>query len=106
MSDEISQELFSRLVELAALELSIEEGEYLRLQLNNQLKAIHELESIPLDQATPIASHGIQYSVESSADIRDDQARPHPHPEELLSGAPEVDHQYIIVPEIPHQNLK
>jgi aspartyl-tRNA(Asn)/glutamyl-tRNA(Gln) amidotransferase subunit C len=106
MSDEISQELFARLVELAALELSPNEGEYLRMQLNNQLKAIHELESIPLDQSTPIASHGIQYSVESSADIREDLAKPYPNPEGLLLGAPEVDHQYIIVPEIPHQNLK
>ena len=51
MSDPITPEIFAHLVDLAALELSPEEAEYLRRQLNNQLKAIHELEAIPLDEA-------------------------------------------------------
>ena len=50
MSDAITPEMFAHLVDLAALELSPEEAEYLRRQLNNQLKAIHELEAIPLDE--------------------------------------------------------
>ena len=43
MDDEISPDLFNHLAELAA-----DEAEYLRRQLNNQLKAIHKLETIPL----------------------------------------------------------
>jgi len=106
MTEEITPELFTHLVELAALELSAVEGEYLRGQLNNQLKAIHELESMPLDPATPIASHGVPYTTETSAPIRDDILVPFPNPANLLIGAPETADNYIVVPEIPHQNLK
>jgi len=106
MTEEITSELFTHLVELAALELSVDEGEYLRGQLNNQLKAIHELESIPLDSATPIASHGVPYTAETSAAIRDDILAPYPNPMGLLVGAPETEDNYIVVPEIPHQELK
>ena len=106
MTDEITPELFEHLVELAALELSAEEGEYLRKQLNNQLMAIHELQAIPLDPATPIASHGVPYTVETSAPIREDILKSSLDPARLLSGAPEIQDNYIVVPDIPHQNLK
>ena len=53
MSELISPETFAHLVDLAALELSPEEGEYIRGQLNNQLKAINELAAIPLDPPIP-----------------------------------------------------
>jgi aspartyl/glutamyl-tRNA(Asn/Gln) amidotransferase C subunit len=105
MTDEISPELFAHLVELAALELSPEEGEYLRRQLNNQLKAIHELESIPLDPSTPVASHGVPYTAETSPAIRPDEWLAYPDPGRIIAGAPESDEGYIIVPEIPHQKL-
>ncbi len=106
MSEEITRELFNHLVELAALELSETEAEYLRKQLNNQLKAIHELESTPLDPDTPIASHGVPYTAATTPALRSDTLNSHPNPAKLLAGAPEVDENYIIVPEIPHQKLK
>ena len=106
MSDEISPELFNHLVELAALELDAEEAQYLRTQLNNQLKAIHELETIPLDPATPVASHGVPYTPASSPSIRVDEPDPYPDPAGLLTGAPETQDGYIVVPDIPHQDLK
>ncbi len=106
MTDEITPELFEHLVELAALELSVEEGEYLRRQLNNQLMAIHELQAIPLDPATPIASHGVPYTPETSAHIREDILKSYPDPAKLLEGAPDVQENYIVVPDIPHQSLK
>ena len=106
MTEEITPELFQHLVELAALELSVEEGEYLRKQLNNQLKAIHELESVPLDPSTPIASHGVPYTPSNSPAIREDLILSYPSPEKLLAGAPEVDDNYFVVPDIPHQDLK
>jgi aspartyl-tRNA(Asn)/glutamyl-tRNA(Gln) amidotransferase subunit C len=105
MSDEISPELFNHLVELAALELEADESEYLRRQLNNQLKAIHELESIPLDPETPVASHGVPYTQASSPSIRADELDSYPDPARLLSGAPETQDGYIVVPDIPHQDL-
>ncbi len=106
MTDEITPELFDHLVELAALELNVEESEYLRKQLNNQLKSIHELESIPLDPATLIASHGVPYSRESSPMLRDDIIHAFPETERLMKGSPELDDNYIVVPDIPHQGLK
>jgi aspartyl/glutamyl-tRNA(Asn/Gln) amidotransferase C subunit len=106
MADEITPELFNHLVELAALELSAEEGEYLRQQLNNQLKAIHELASIPIDASTPVASHGVPYAPGSSPAIREDVIAAYPNPARLLEGAPEVADNYFVVPDIPHQDLK
>jgi len=70
------------------------------------LKAIHELESIPLDPATPIASHGVPYTQLTSPAIREDLLVSYPDPEKLLSGAPETEDNYFVVPDIPHQDLK
>lgn len=105
MSEEITPEVFNHLVELAALELTPEEAEYLRLQLNNQLKAIDDLALVPLDPDTPVASHGVPYTPATSAPIRADEWHPHPDPAKLLKGAPEIDDGYIVVPEIPHQDI-
>lgn len=106
MTDEITPELFNHLVELAALELNPAEAEYLRRELNNQLKAIHELEAIPLDPNTPVASHGVRYTPETSPALRQDAIQSHPNPAQLLATAPETADGYIVVPEIPHQELK
>jgi aspartyl/glutamyl-tRNA(Asn/Gln) amidotransferase C subunit len=105
MSEQITPEIFNHLVELAALELTPDEAEYLRKQLNNQLKAIDDLAQVPLDPTTPVASHGVPYTSATSAPVRLDEWRPHPNPVRLLAGAPETDEGYIIVPEIPHQDL-
>lgn len=105
MSDEITPELFQHLVELAALELSPEEADYLRRELNNQLRAIHELEAIPLDPNTPIASHGVPYTPEISPPLREDLVEPHSDPARLLETAPETADGYLVVPEIPHQRI-
>ena len=105
MADLISPEVFSHLVDLAALQLDAQEGEYLRRELNNQLKAIHELEAIPLDDDTPASLHGVPYPAEISPAPREDVWRPFPHPEDILEQAPQVEDGYIIVPEIPHTDL-
>ncbi len=106
MSEPISPETFAHLVDLAALELSQDEGEYIRRQLNNQLKAINELAAIPLDPATPIASHGVPYPPELSPAPRPDVWQPYPDPDAILRQAPETDERYFVVPEIPHTTLE
>ncbi len=106
MSATITPELFSHLVHLAALQLSPEESEYLRQQLNNQLKAIHELEAIPLDSHTWITSHGVPYTPQISPPVRSDEWQPHPHPEDILAQAPETEEGYIVVPDFQHTELK
>jgi aspartyl-tRNA(Asn)/glutamyl-tRNA(Gln) amidotransferase subunit C len=105
MSDEITPELFKHLVELAALELGDEEGEYLRHQLNNQLKAIHELEAIPLDPNLAPASHGVPYTEATTPPIRLDEWHQSAQEKKILAQAPESDEGFFIVPEIPHTDL-
>jgi len=106
MSDEITPEIFQHMVRLAALELNQEESEYLRQQLNNQLKAIHELEAIPLADDVKPTSHGVPYTDQITPPIRMDEWQPYPHPEEILAEAPESQDGYIVVPEIPHIDLE
>lgn len=105
MSDEITLEIFNHIVQLAALELDPEEAEYLRRQLNNQLKAINELEAIPLDEALPVTTHGVPYQPEITPPIRPDEFIPCPNPDEILAQVPQIEDRYVIVPEIPHTEL-
>lgn len=104
--DEISPQLFEHLLQLAALEFSPEEGEYLRRELNRQLQAIHELEAIPLTDDLAITSHGVPFTPEISSPLREDSWAAYPFPEEIIAQAPEVEEGYVIVPDIPHTELK
>jgi aspartyl-tRNA(Asn)/glutamyl-tRNA(Gln) amidotransferase subunit C len=106
MADSINKEVFEHLVELAALELVPEEAEYLRRELNNQLKAIHELEAIPLDSDIKVTLHGIAYTPAISAPIRNDELSSYPHSDDILKQVPEAEGGYIIVPEIPEEELE
>jgi aspartyl-tRNA(Asn)/glutamyl-tRNA(Gln) amidotransferase subunit C len=106
MTDEITPEIFDHMVRLAALELDPNEAEYLRRELNNQLKAIHELEAIPLDASTLLTSHGVLYTPETTPAIREDQWQPYQGTEAILAQAPETEDGYIVVPEIRHTELK
>ncbi len=106
MQEEITPEIFAHMVALAALELSPEEAEYLRAQLNKQLQAVRELQNIPLDEETPIASHGVPYTPESSPAPREDVWRPFPRPQDILAQAPETEDGYLVVPDIPHEALE
>lgn len=106
MSDLISVETFNHLVGLAALELDEEQAEYLRRELNNQLKSINELEAIPLDDEIVVTSHGVPYTAATSPLLREDVWQPYPAPEEILAQAPETEDGYIVVPDIPHTTLE
>jgi aspartyl-tRNA(Asn)/glutamyl-tRNA(Gln) amidotransferase subunit C len=106
MSDPIDRETFAHLVDLAALELDEAEGEYLRQQLNNQLKSIRQLEAIPIDPNTPINLHGISYTQDDSPALRADQWLPFEDVADILSQVPELEENYIIVPDIPHTELE
>jgi aspartyl/glutamyl-tRNA(Asn/Gln) amidotransferase C subunit len=106
MNELIDQETFAHLVDLAALELTAEESEYLRRQLNSQLNAIRELEAIPLEEDVPATLHGVTFTPETSGVPRPDQWVPYPNPEEILAQAPQTEDGYIVVPDIPHTNLE
>jgi len=105
MSDPISPEVFNHLVQLAALELDPAEAEYLRQQMNNQLKAIDKLDAIPLDEELPITTHGVQYTPQITPPIRLDEWIACQNPDEILAQAPQTKNRFVIVPEIPHTEL-
>lgn len=105
MQEAITPELFDYLVELAALELTPDEAQYLRHELNQQLKAIQELERIAVGDDVPQAARGVAYPPEVRAALREDVPVPSDLAATLLAGAPDSDDGYFIVPEIPHQDL-
>jgi aspartyl/glutamyl-tRNA(Asn/Gln) amidotransferase C subunit len=106
MSEQITVEIFEHLVGLAALELTADQADYLRKQLNNQLKAIRELEAIPVGEDIPISLHGVPYEVAGSAVPREDSWLKYPDADDILEQAPRVEDGYIIVPDIPHTTLE
>lgn len=106
MKDPITPEVFAHLVDLAALELEPTQSEYLRLQLNHQLKVIQELEAIPLETGIEVTAHGVPYTAAISPAPREDVIKPYPQPGEIIKQAPATDEGYIVVPEIPHITLK
>jgi aspartyl/glutamyl-tRNA(Asn/Gln) amidotransferase C subunit len=104
--DEISPELFAHLTSLAALELDPRESEYLRQQLNGQLKAIAELERIAVPADVPPAAHGVPFSPEMRAPLRADEALVDAVlAARILRQAPEGEEGYFVVPEIQHTQL-
>ena len=105
MKDEISIEVFNHLVGLAALELDEQQATYLRHELNQQLKAIHELEAIPLEEDLAISAHGVPYPREISPQLRKDEWQPFADAEAIMAQAPEVRDNHIVVPDIPHEKL-
>jgi aspartyl/glutamyl-tRNA(Asn/Gln) amidotransferase C subunit len=106
MADDITPELFDHLAELAAFELTPEESDYLRRQLNSQLKAIRELARIALPGDVPPAAHGIAYTPALRPGLRPDEPDCDPAlAARILAQAPESDEGYFVVPEIPHTEV-
>jgi aspartyl-tRNA(Asn)/glutamyl-tRNA(Gln) amidotransferase subunit C len=106
MSDQISIEVFNHLVDLAAMELSPEQATYLHQQLNNQLKAIHQLVSIPIEPGLEANLHGVPYDEENCAPLREDKWKPCLEINEIMDQVPFTEDGYILVPDIPHTALK
>lgn len=106
VNETISAEIFDHLVLLAAFELSEQERDYLCKELNAQLGAIRELEAIDVDPEVEITSHGVPYPPASTPALRVDEILPCLEAEDILAGTPSSDERYIIVPDIPHEELE
>jgi aspartyl/glutamyl-tRNA(Asn/Gln) amidotransferase C subunit len=98
--------VFDHLVDLAAMELGEDEKQYLRQELNQQLQAIQELEAIQVDDSTPITSHGVPYAPGIRPALREDEIEPCPEADDIVERAPDTTDRYIVVPDIPHEDLK
>jgi aspartyl-tRNA(Asn)/glutamyl-tRNA(Gln) amidotransferase subunit C len=105
MSEEISAETFAHLVELAAFEFEADQAEYLRRQLNNQLKAIGELEAIDVDASVPPSLHGVDFPRSVRQALRGDEDKKFTEREQLVGQVPQFEDGYVIVPDIPHKDL-
>ncbi len=105
MAEKITKEIFNHMVELAALELSSDEAEYLRKELNNQLSSIDELVAIDIDPNTPFAAHGVSYTKENSSSLREDIWKPFDDVDAIISQAPQLEDRAYVVPDIPHEDL-
>lgn len=103
--EEISRPVFDHLVDLAAFELDEDEAEYLRGELNGQLKAIAELEAIDIPAELEIVTHGVPYPQENRQALRQDAVHPYADVESILEQAPEIEDRYIVVPDIPNEEL-
>jgi aspartyl-tRNA(Asn)/glutamyl-tRNA(Gln) amidotransferase subunit C len=106
MTEPITPDIFTHLVDLAALELTPDQGEYLRRELNNQLNSIHELEAIPLEADVPISLHGVPYPEAICPPLRADEWLPYQDAELIIAQAPQSADGYIVVPDIPHTTLE
>ena len=101
----IDPETFAHLVELASFEFESDQAEYLREQLNRQLKTIDELAAVPLDETLPLEIHGVPYPASTSQGLREDKSSAFAEREKLTGQFPQFEDGYVIVPDIPHQEL-
>ena len=103
--DKMTRKVFDHLVELAAFELDEEEAAYLHAELNGQLKAIAELEAIDIPGDVSITSHGVPYPPEARPPLREDAVHTYEDVDDILAQAPDVEDRYIVVPDIPNEEL-
>ena len=101
----IDPETFSHLIELASFEFEPDQADYLRDQLNNQLRTIEELEAVPIDEDLTVEIHGVSYPQSLSQALREDTSSIFPDRNELIGQFPRFEDGYVIVPDIPHQDL-
>ncbi len=101
----IEPEIFTHLVELASFEFEADQADYLREQLNRQLKTIEELAAVPLDDSLPTEIHGVPYPVENRQSLRLDKTAKFNDRDLLTAQFPQFEDGYVIVPDIPHQEL-
>jgi aspartyl-tRNA(Asn)/glutamyl-tRNA(Gln) amidotransferase subunit C len=101
----IDPETFSHLVDLASFEFEPDQADYLRGQLNNQLKTIDELAAVPLDETLPQEIHGLPYPPANNQALRMDESAAFPNRDALTGQFPKFEDGYVIVPDIPHEEL-
>lgn len=95
----ISREEVLRVAELAHLDLSPEEVETYRGQLEEILTYIAKLEELDVTNVEPMAQV-LQPAAESHAEMRDDTLRPCDVADPILAQAPEAKKPFFRVPKV------
>jgi len=104
--DQITPQVFEHLVKLAALQLDEQQAEYLRRELNHQLRSIHELEAISIPGDLSISVHGITYPHNTPLDLREDLWQPFSNSADIVGQAPQSEDDQFSMPDIPHTTLE
>lgn len=106
MEEIIDKQTFNHLVDLAAFELDAEEAEYLRREMNKQIKIIQEMAAVEIDEDILLTTHGVTFTPELSPAVRRDEQQPSDEAEGILTQVPELRDGYIVVPESHHTELE
>ena len=96
---------FAALTRTAAINLSDEEAEQLRMEMNRQMGIIRQLESIPLEEGLAPVIHGNPYPEEIRCELRVDEIHPFDNAARILTQAPRSKDGYFVSPDVPHQRI-
>lgn len=105
MTGLIDRALFEELAQTGALQMTADESESLRAELNRQLSVIRQLEAVPLSELHHPVIHGNPYPPDIRCELREDIPHPFEVPEEILAQAPVSKDGYFISPDVPHIKL-
>lgn len=105
MEEVITKTMFEDLVQTAMIELSPEEKEEIRAELNEQMKIIRELETIPLEGDLKPVVHGNPFPPEIRGELREDIVVPFDNVAGIMAQAPRTKDGYVVSPDVPHQKL-
>jgi aspartyl-tRNA(Asn)/glutamyl-tRNA(Gln) amidotransferase subunit C len=96
----ISREEVERVADLAHLELSPEEIETYRGQLDEILDYIAKLEKLDVSSVEPMAQVLVQVATETHPELRDDEPRPCAVAPAVLAQAPDAKRPFFRVPKV------
>lgn len=105
MKEVITKPMFDELARTGALELSADEAERLRLEMNRQMRIIRQLEVIPLDEQLSPVIHGNPYPPGIRCEPRTDEWHPFDNAAGILAQVPRTAEGYIVSPDVPHQRI-
>lgn len=105
MEEEITKSMFEILARTGALALSEDESERLRCEMNRQMRIIHRLEAIPLDDNLDPVIHGNPYPKDIRCGLRQDIPVPFDNASGILAQVPHTIDGYIVSPDVPHQKI-
>ncbi len=105
MTEAVSREMFASLTRTAAMNLTPDEAERLRAEMNRQMAVIRRLEAIPLEDDLTPAVHGNPYPESIRAGLREDVPRDFANRGAILEAVPRVRDGYIVSPDLSHRKL-
>ena len=105
MDEVISIKTFSQLAAVGGIELTADEAEDLRGEINRQMRVIRQLEAIPLEDHIRPVIRGNPYPEGVRCELREDIPLPFGNSDGIIAQAPSVRDRCIVSPDVPHQRI-